>query len=111
MNIFPTNPIPRSGTKQTTIIPIAKSESEGNYSKVRRLVTKERKKFELKFNTLTHAEYSILETFFIYNQGLVFEFTNQVTDITHNCIFSQSELLATYVNSLHINVDIIIEEV
>jgi len=111
MNTFPLTPCPRVGSKQTTILPIIKSESEGNYTKVRKIATRDRKKFELKYTTITHGEFAILESFFLANQGMMFEFTNQATDEVYTCIFTQSELPCNYKTPIHIDTDIILEEV
>ena len=108
---FPTAPCPRVGTKETTVIPIVKSESEGNYTKVRRVATRSRKKFELKYNALTLSEFQILETFFIDNQGSSFTFTHPSTAVEYECIFNQSELKKDFTDTKIVNTDIVLEEV
>jgi|LGVF01.2.fsa_nt_gb hypothetical protein len=110
MNTYPTTPTPRIGSKDTKIIPIVKSESEGNYTKVRRVTTKARMKFNLKYNTITSDEFNTLDAFFEANQGIAFIFVHPVTSISYNCIFNQSELGKNY-KGVHIDTDMILEEV
>jgi hypothetical protein len=109
METFPTEPHPRVGSKESTVNPIIKSESDGNYTKTRRITTKSRKKFELNYNALTMPEYQILEDFFNANQGMPFLFTAPNSTV-YECIFVQDELPKDYVNSFVVNTSIKIEE-
>lgn len=111
MNTFPTDPKPRIGSKDTTIIPIVKSESDGNYTRVRRIATRSREKFELNYNVITFSEFDILKSFFVANQGFPFTFTHPATSVAYTCIFSQEELEKNYIDSKFINTKIILEEV
>ena len=109
---FPTEPIPRaSGSDETIIIPLVKSESEGAYTKVRRKITKVKNEFKLNYRKITKAEYTILKNYFIANQGLEFQFVHPDTLEEYTCIFKQDKLVKTHTDGVLVSTEIMLEEV
>ncbi len=111
MNTFPAAVCPRMATKETTLLPIIKVESDANYTKVRRVSTRAREKFELAFSTITETEFATLKAFFIANQGLPFIFVHPNSAISYTCVFNQSELKKTYFSKLLVSTQMVLEEV
>lgn len=109
--MYPIEPIPSLSSTSETYIPIVKSESDGNYPKVRRKTTRGREKFSLIYSGITHTEFTILQDFFKLNQGLVFEFTEPLTGVVRNCIFSQESLEKKYDTVNTVSTSVQLEEV
>ena len=87
---YPLIPKAHQGSKTDLNIPIVKSESEGAYTKVRRTTTKTKRTWELRYKSITLANYEILEDYFNANQGLSFEFVSN--NITYDVIFNQDKI-------------------
>lgn len=111
MNTFPTVPCPRMGSMDTTILPIIKTESEGNYTRVRRTATRSREKFELDFSTIKLTEFNVLKAFFLANQGLPFTFVHPDTAVSYTCILNQSELKKKRFSKNIVSTQMILEEI
>lgn len=108
MPTFPTSPKPQVGGSEEYIIPIVKTESDGNYIKVRRKTTKKRELFTLKF-TCPHSGYEAIKSFFSSYQGTSFTWTHPITGSTHTVIFGQDKLSRT-VYPTHSEFTVILEE-
>ena len=111
MNTYPATPAPRLGTKESTISPLLKSTTDANYIKVRRLATKSRKKFELKYSPILEDEYNVLETFFLENQGVPFTFIHPISGVAYTCTFTQDELTKEFITNKTFGTEVRIEEV
>lgn len=109
MAIYPTTPIPSIGSKSAYIIPIVKSEADGNYIRVRRRSTRKRESFELKYSLMSYEEYAVLEEFFDTNQGLSFTWTHPVTSAEHTVVFMMDRLEATMYET-YCEVTVMLEE-
>jgi hypothetical protein len=109
--MYPENPIPSLGSSSQLYIPLIKSESDGNYPKVRRKTTKARKKFELDYKNILHSEFQVLEDFFVANQGLSFDFTEPLSGTIYTCVFMQDELDKSYDTVNTVSTTIKLEEV
>lgn len=94
----PGAPEPRLGTSDKKSINITKNSFEANYLQVRRTSTRSRKVFQLKYDTLTLAEFAILEDFFDLNVGSVFTFTHPVELVDYQVTFKEGSLEKTYVS-------------
>jgi len=77
----------------------------------RKRATREIRRWQLKWNVLTEANYQTLETFFITNQGDSFTGTDSITGIAGACRFSDNSLKSTQIAPGLRSVECIIEEV
>lgn len=111
MNSFPSELIPTIDSSSETYIPTLKSESDGNYPKVRRLVTKSREKFNLKFTNITIEKFNTLNAFFIANQGLSILYTSPDNGATYTCVFMQDELKKRHKSQNIVSTELRMEEV
>lgn len=87
-------PISYIGTGSTVEIikPINRAEFENNTVATRLRTTKKRYLFELTYSNMTFADFETLNTFFDTYQGTTFEFTNPITNVTHNVKFGMDRL-------------------
>jgi len=108
---YPTTPIPSLGSSTETYIPLIKSESDGNYTKVRRRTTKAREKFSLKYNNISFDEFDTLRSFFLAAQGQSFTFTEPMTGVQYTCIMSQESLPKDYATTNTVSTSVELEEV
>lgn len=109
---YPILPKPSApGSSDTLSIPVLRSESEGAYTKVRRITTKAKNEFTLKYNKLTKVNYAILSDYFSANQGLSFDFVHPDTNITHTCVFMQDSIKKTHIDGVLSSTVIKLEEV
>jgi hypothetical protein len=92
----PLAPVPRLGSSDKKTVGITKNSFEANYLQVRRTSTRSRKAFELNYDTLTLAEFAILEDFFDANIGSIFSFTHPVELVTYQVTFASGDLEKTY---------------
>jgi hypothetical protein len=106
--MFPTSPAPEYASTEEYIIPIVKTESDGNYLRVRRKTTKKRETFTLKFVCL-HSGYDSIRTFFDTWQGTAFTWTHPTTGVVHTVVFGQDKLTRS-VRPTHSEFSIILEE-
>ena len=112
MATYPTVPkIRASGTSKTQQIKTLRSETEGAYTKVRRVSTKAKKKFKLGYKGITKDEFAILETFFNENQGLSFDFVYPGEESIHIVIFAQDEITQTEQDGVLVSTSIELEEI
>jgi hypothetical protein len=81
----------RRGSSEEYIIPIIKTESEGNYIRVRRGSTKKREVFTLIFRT-PNSDYETIKGHFNGNQGSSFTWLHQETGITHIVVYGMDRL-------------------
>jgi hypothetical protein len=109
MPTYPTTPIPSVGTKDATVIPIIKSEAEGNYIRVRRRATRKRETLELKYSKMTYEDYDTLRTFFIENQGTAFTFVHPVSSAEYTVVFTMDKLERAMYET-YVDVTVILEE-
>lgn len=83
---------PTMDTMSEDYRPLIKTETDGNYPRVRPIATRSRKKFDLKFTNITKDNYDTLKTFFDANQGIPFDFTYPTDNITYSVISVQDSL-------------------
>lgn len=106
---YPSNPIPSVGSRESYIIPIIKTETEGNYLRVRRRSTKKRETFELKYNQMSYSDYDTIKEFFTDYQGSAFTWTHPITGVDHTVVFDMNELQRTMYET-HCEVTIMLAE-
>jgi hypothetical protein len=109
MAYYPSTPIPSVGSKDSYIIPIIKSEAEGNYVRVRRRATRKRETFELRYTEMRYSDYETLLAFFDANQGMSFTFVHPLTSAEHTVVFGMDKLERT-MHGTYCEVDVILEE-
>ncbi len=112
MATFPaTLPNPNVGFDGELYLPQIRNEFEGNYVQSRPRSSRAIRRFALRWNVLTAAQFAILETFFLANQGSMFTYTD-VIGTERTCRFSADFLKWQYYNSsYYINVECPLEEV
>lgn len=108
MPTFPTSPKPQVGGSEEYIIPIIKTEADGNYIRVRRKATKKRQVFDLRF-VCPHAGYDAIKAFFDSYQGKSFTWTHPITAATHTVVFGIDRLKRT-VHPTHSEFTVTLEE-
>lgn len=107
MATFPSSPSPRYSSKRGKQLPALRSESEGSYGMTRRRFTKSRVFFSLNFDNITMAEYTILENFFLANQGTIFDYVYPLDPLnTHKVMFASDTIEATDTSPLRCNTTI-----
>lgn len=109
MATFPTSlPNPSIDTGHRVILPSARTVSESNHPKARRSVSRKRESWDLKFDNLRYSDYATLKAFFEENQGLIFQWTNPVTSVTHNVIFDmdylEDSMKSTYTDGITVKI-------
>jgi len=114
MAAWPSIAEPTYGSSVEVYKPQVRTEFDGNYVQSRPRSTREIRRWTLKWNYMTEANYQTLETFFIANQGTSFTWTEPVTSTGYTCRFSGNGLSSTHVNrgaTYYRSVDATIEEV
>lgn len=107
MATFPSSPSPRYSSKRGKQFAALRSESEGSYGMTRKRFTKSRVFFSLNFDNITMAEFTILETFFLANQGTIFDYVYPLEPgTTHKVMFASDTIEATDTSALRCNTSI-----
>lgn len=95
-DVNPLAPEPRLGSSDKKSINITKTAFDSNHLQVRRTSTRSRKVFDLIYDTLTLAEFNILEAHFDANVGTTFSFTHPVELVTYTVTYASGELEKNY---------------
>ena len=113
MTSFPsTIPSPLAkGFSESVSKPIYSTESESGYKQTRPKGFLPHRKWEMSWNMMSNLDYAALYTFFINNNGLIFEWTNPLDGVTYNVRFAQEELSRSMQTNTHGAVNITLEEV
>jgi hypothetical protein len=77
--------------------PQVRNEFEANYVQSRPRASREIRRFPLRWNCMSEADFSTLETFFIANQGGEFNYTDPRDSTAYVCRFSMDSILWDYV--------------
>lgn len=104
-------PIPRIGSSDKKSFNVTKNSFEANYLQVRRTSTRSRAAFSLVYDTLTLAEFAILEAFFNSYIGTVFTFTHPVELVDYQVTFAESSIEKTYISFGVVDTTITLESV
>ena len=86
----------RIGSDETSSYNIIKNTFEGNYLAVRKKSSRARKLFNLKYDTLTRAEFAILEAHFDAHVGTIFNFVHPISGVTYEVTYSDASLSQGY---------------
>ena len=95
MAVWPSIAEPIFPIREVTLFPAYSTEKEGPYVQQRRKWSKAKKVFLLEWDekcALTEADYQLLETFFLDNQGLAFTWTHVATAVSYTVMFIQDSL-------------------
>lgn len=111
MATYPTAPKVRaSGSSRAIEVPTVKSESEGAYTRERRLTTKVKRKWKLNYNNITKDDFIILEDFFLANKGLTFQFTYPGTATEYDVGFAQDTITQAEKDGVLVSTSVELEE-
>ena len=111
MATFPTEPIPRMGSKDKKKYNVLKNEFEANYLQVRKASTRSRQMFTLEYNAISNDEFDILEAFFDANIGTIFTFVHPSTSVSYQVTFSDDNLEKKYATNELCDVSINLESI
>jgi hypothetical protein len=93
---------PSSGLSGSLYKPQIKMEFEANYVQTRPAGSRTRRRFNLKWDALTSADFNTLATFFDTNQGGSFTITAPPPDSTsYTCVFATDEIGFKFNNRTH----------
>jgi len=109
MNAFPA--FPYTDIKRKTVKPAIRASFDGGYEQTRPKFTRKIKEFSIEFGVLTLAQTEELDTFFIENQGLNFEFYDSIYGTTHIVRFSDDELIFSQISPTDNSVSLTLKEV
>jgi len=97
--MYPSTPSPRFQSVRGKSLPALRTESEANYGNTRKRSTRSRAYFQLKYDAITHEEFSTLEAFFLANQGSKFSFVYPLEPLTtYTVMFNMDKIEATDIN-------------
>jgi hypothetical protein len=111
---WPSIAAPTFGTTVEVYKPQIRTEFDGNYVQSRPRMTREIRRWVLKWNVMTEADYQTLAAFFVSNQGNSFNWTESVTSTSYLCRFSANSLSSVHVSrgaTYYRSVEVMIEEV
>ena len=92
----PSAPEFRLGSDETSSYNVIKNTFEGNYLAVRKKTSRARALFNLKYDNITAAEFTILQEHFDAHVGTIFNFVHPVSGITYEVTYSDPTLSKTY---------------
>ena len=97
MASWPSIPLPSYGFECEVYYPQVRTPFEANYVQSRPKVSREIRRFNLKWNAMTEANYQTLETFFLANQGNSFNGTSSITGSAGDFRFSGDGLTSSQI--------------
>ena len=92
MPTFPASPPPAFPLDEELSKPQVRSQFEAGYVHSRPRFSKSRSIWNLRWKSITEADYQIIRTFFLDNVGLLFDWVNPADGVTYKVRFSEDSL-------------------
>ena len=107
---WPNIQAPDYGLEDEVYFPQIKMEFEANYTQSRPKAVRSTGRWSLKWANMPEADYQLLKTFFLANQGYSFSWTHPVTSASYTVRFGMDSLKSTITINDYRQVEVSLEE-